>query len=691
MKTKNIFLAVCILTSAICYLTSYMASAQAPQAFKYQSIVRDAAGNPMASSAISVRASVHNGAAAGPIVYQETHAVTTNSFGLINLEIGMGTIVSGTFSSIAWGTGTKWMQIEADFGAGYLPMGTSQLLSVPYALNALNGPVGPAGPAGANGATGPAGPAGANGPQGPTGPAGANGATGPAGVTGANGATGATGAAGTNGTNGATGATGAQGATGATGVVAATFNLVNNAFASWLIGNTTDYVSLNNSNPTLTLERGLTYIFDIQVSGHPFRISASGVWLGAPFNTGVTNQDAQSSQLTFKVPMDAPNTLYYMCVMHSAMIGTLNIVNPSVGPTGPTGPTGAAGTNGATGPTGAAGTNGATGATGAAGATGATGPAGSISGSGTLNYVPKFTPNGTTLGNSLMFDNGTNVGIGTITPTQKLHVSDILARIDLQSTTNGNNAGYRMKVQDAIAGSEILGIYGVPANPANQRYITFAADDITPHMIIRADGNVGIGTTSPQRSLHVSNTTIDEQLRIGTGVRDLILEGHTVAGIGQWTGMQNDGAGGNKVWLGSGSFPSKLFVAADGKVSMGTSSPTTQLHVMAAADPLQIMVENIGGNFKTGYRVKTALQDWFIGQESTSMTGFRIVDVTQANAVRLQIAPTTGYVGIGTPSPTSMLQVVGLPLYADNLAATAAGLTIGAFYRTATGVVMVVY
>ncbi len=106
-----------------------------------------------------------------------------------------------------------------------------------------------------------------------------------------------------------------------------TFNIVNQGFSDFLIGATSDYVSGNNADPTLTLYRGFTYIFNVQVSGHPFRISASNIGLGTPLLTGITNQDAQNSQLIFKVPMDAPSQLYYMCMFHfNSMRGVINVL-----------------------------------------------------------------------------------------------------------------------------------------------------------------------------------------------------------------------------------------------------------------------------------------------------------------------------------------------------------------------------
>lgn len=110
--------------------------AQAPQAIKYQAIARDISGNILASQNVSFRISILQGSASGPSMYTETQTATTNQFGLANLNIGTGTVVSGNFSTIGWGSNTYFVQMEFDpaGGSNYSLMGTSQFLSVPYSL-----------------------------------------------------------------------------------------------------------------------------------------------------------------------------------------------------------------------------------------------------------------------------------------------------------------------------------------------------------------------------------------------------------------------------------------------------------------------------------------------------------------------------------------------------------------------------
>ncbi|MBC7864734.1 MAG: hypothetical protein IAF38_17305 [Bacteroidia bacterium] len=112
--------------------------AQAPQTFKYQAVARDNAGNTLNTQSVSFRISILQGSTGGPSVYTETHAATTNQFGLVTLNIGNGVVVSGTFSSITWATNTYFIKTELDplGGTAYQVMGTTQLVSVPYALYA---------------------------------------------------------------------------------------------------------------------------------------------------------------------------------------------------------------------------------------------------------------------------------------------------------------------------------------------------------------------------------------------------------------------------------------------------------------------------------------------------------------------------------------------------------------------------
>lgn len=181
-----------IITLVLMLFSTATMLAQAPQKMSYQAVIRNASNALIANSNIRMRISVLHGTATGTAVYVETQAATTNANGLATLEIGAGTVVSGTFASIAWGTNAYFIKTETDptGGTNYTIIGTSQFLSVPYALFAASGTPGPQGPQGLPGT---------NGTVGAQGPIGLTGATGPQGLPG------------TNGTNGAVGATGPQG------------------------------------------------------------------------------------------------------------------------------------------------------------------------------------------------------------------------------------------------------------------------------------------------------------------------------------------------------------------------------------------------------------------------------------------------------------------------------------------------
>ena len=175
------------------------AYAQVPQKMSYQAIVRNNVNALVANTSVGMRISILQGSPVGSPVYVETQTLSTNANGLVSLVIGNGTVSSGSISLIDWSTGSYYIKTETDptGGTSYSVSGTSELLSVPYALYSAN--PGPAGPQGIQGNPGPIGPQGVPGPQG------AVGATGPQGSQGIQGLTGATGAQGVQGPQGVAG------------------------------------------------------------------------------------------------------------------------------------------------------------------------------------------------------------------------------------------------------------------------------------------------------------------------------------------------------------------------------------------------------------------------------------------------------------------------------------------------------
>ena len=280
MKNKITKIRLVLIISLAHFLINSSILAQAPQKMSYQAVIRNSNDSLLVSTPVGMRISLVQGSPSGTVVFSETQTATTNANGLVSLQIGMGTAVSGTFTGINWAAGPYYVKTETDLAGGtnYTIISSNELLSVPYALFSANGTAGPEGPQGPQGLTGATGPQGEQGPMGPMGPmgwgmpgmegpmgpqgeqgpmgpmgpmgwgmpgmdgmpgpmgpqgeqgpqglqglTGATGLTGPQGIAGTNGNDGATGAqgpqgiAGTNGNDGATGAQGPIGLTGATG------------------------------------------------------------------------------------------------------------------------------------------------------------------------------------------------------------------------------------------------------------------------------------------------------------------------------------------------------------------------------------------------------------------------------------------------------------------------------------------
>lgn len=119
-------------------LFSINLQAQAPQSINYQAVVRDASGVVVVNKAVSFRLSILTGSSTGAFEYIETHNVTTNAFGLVTLNIGLGTPRTGAMANVSWATGSKFLRVEVDIAGGtnYTVLGTTQFLSVPFALYA---------------------------------------------------------------------------------------------------------------------------------------------------------------------------------------------------------------------------------------------------------------------------------------------------------------------------------------------------------------------------------------------------------------------------------------------------------------------------------------------------------------------------------------------------------------------------
>lgn len=124
---KKLYIAFSLFLASLAY-------SQVPQAFRYQTIAFNSAGAPIANGNVNLRISILDNSATGNVLYTETHTKTTNSKGLVNLNIGQGTATTGNFGGINWGTNPKFVKVEMDpaGGSNYTNVGVNQLMSVPY-------------------------------------------------------------------------------------------------------------------------------------------------------------------------------------------------------------------------------------------------------------------------------------------------------------------------------------------------------------------------------------------------------------------------------------------------------------------------------------------------------------------------------------------------------------------------------
>jgi len=265
----------------------------------------------------------------------------------------------------------------------------------------------------------------------------------------------------------------------------------------------------------------------------------------------------------------------------------------------------------------------------------------SASGSSDMRFL---TSNAGTTGERLRIDSSGNVGIGTSSPSYRLDTqvsaTDWVTRI---LNTNANGAGLLVRT-DSTNNNNVLGVYG------NGAY----------RMMVKADGNVGIGTTSPSKNLHVYNATTNRPALIESGDANSLIEFED----NSTTYPPAIGATGDNLVVETGSSSSeRMRITSSGNVGIGTTSPSAKLDVQGDVvfnDPSASFTATFSSATGGAYLVLDAAN----GTHSIQHDGghFSIYD-SSASSERLRL-DSSGRLGIGTTSPTQALHIVS-PVASD--------------------------
>lgn len=259
--------------------------------------------------------------------------------------------------------------------------------------------------------------------------------------------------------------------------------------------------------------------------------------------------------------------------------------------------------------------------------------------SGTTNYVSKFT-GATSLGNSQIFDNGTNVGIGTTSPANKL---DVNGNINVPSTNF-----FRYDGDTGLIGSATT--IGGSSNQLGIRAsndILFATNGANERMRITSSGNVGIGTTSPLQKLHVEGLSY-----FGSDIFTLNNGGIFFSGNNSYQrGIYSNTSGLTLQTLGS----PKVTITDGGNVGIGTTAPSAKLESYKGAQSDTITRANASAYF-WGADIGLA-----IGQSQSTPFGTWIQSLKHDNNATfpLSLNPNGSNVGVGTVNPQRKLEVKG--------------------------------
>ncbi len=653
---KKILLQLCV---ALLFVSA--ASAQAPGIFNYQAVARNSVGNALANKNIGVKINVHDGSATGPIVYSETRTLTTNPFGLFNVQIGSpgASNVSGTVAGVNWATGTKFLQVEMDQngGSSFVDMGTTQLASVPFALNAAGAQ--PIGPAGGDfvGSTYP------------------NPTIAPLVVT--------TGKI-------ADGAVTSQKITAPVIKVqsdaGALIDMTNSGAGAGVSGTSTGtgfggLFQVNNAASTADGLRATTNGTGASWAIRGISTGTNGAGLFQQTNATNTSNNLQSNQagLGRAGLFNATNAA-----------STANAVDINVAGTGFA--LRAASSNATAKALLTAGGLQLTGIGEAANrilvsdAAGnatwqAAGASGAITGSGTLNFLPKWTPSGTVLGNSMFFDDGNSVAMGTTTPSHRFTVSHAGSTgIGVTST-----AGFSVVDIDASSGDAALRFAKAGVNqwnmrnrPADNYFEWFELGGGGSRMVIQdATGNVGIGeTANPTYKLdvlHGGSTGIRSRSSGSFSVVDIDAASGDAAlrfvkaGVNQWNTRNRPADDYYEIFELGGGGSRMVIQDATGNVGIGeTANPTYKLDVLhggstgirsrSSSSFSVVDIDAQSGDAALRFQ-KAGVNQWNV-RNRPGDDNFEIFELGGGGS-RFVIQDATGNVGIGqTAAPSYKLDVL---------------------------------
>jgi hypothetical protein len=321
-----------------------------------------------------------------------------------------------------------------------------------------------------------------------------------------------------------------------------------------------------------------------------------------------------------------------------------------------------------------------------------------VTGTGTLNFVSKFTSTGSTLGNSLIYDNGTNVGIGTTSPSEKLHVvgSVLIEGSSTKLKVKGSGGYDTANITMGNAAKADSFSIDTRNDPGDNKttlsfdsYLTTGTSTITlgdnyvnlgtagsTRLVINSSGNVGIGMTSPSQKLHVSGNArvtgayYDSNNSAGTSgqVLSSTVTGTDWVSLSEISGVDGTGTA-NYVakWSDADTITNSVIYDNGTNVGIGTTSPGAKLEVSQTTTDIGAIIGNTTHNSQLQIYTAAAAKNseiWF-GDAADADVGKidydhldNSLNFTVNAAERMRIT-SSGNVGIGNTSPSNRLDVNG--------------------------------